>query len=183
MQLINTISEDALQRIHARATSDCLELWDLLEQVKDLEIPALSIWDMGILQDVQLETDQMKVVITPTYSGCPAMDLIKKDIEKAFFDKGYASVKVITKLSPAWSTEWMSDDAKRRMRESGIASPTDVSGRSSGCGVCNVQDLEVLCPRCQSSNTRVVSEFGSTACKALMQCNDCGEPFDYFKQI
>lgn len=183
IERINTVPEGRFLRAQTRNQSPCPELWTLLDEVKDPEIPALSIWDMGILQNVQIEYGQLLVVITPTYSGCPAMDLIKEDIQRVLADAGHANVKVVTRLSPAWTTEWMTEDAKRRMRESGIASPTDIVGESAHCGVCHVHDLEVLCPRCQSGDTRVVSEFGSTACKALMQCNQCSETFDYFKQI
>ena len=144
-----------------------------LQQVVDPEIPVLTIDDIGILRDVHLEDATVVVTITPTYSGCPAMDVIKDDVTAALNGAGYAEVDVRTVYSPAWTTDWMAPDAKRKLNEYGIAPP-----QTAGA-----ERRPVVCPRCASDTTRVVSEFGSTACKALLVCEVCGEPFDYFKEI
>ncbi len=140
--------------------------------VTDPEIPVVTIADLGILRGVAIEDDVVVVTITPTYSGCPAMDVIRQDIEEAVASAGYGPVEVRTVLAPAWTTDWITDDGKRKLAEFGIAPPHPATlGRGP-----------VLCPRCQSDDTRTVSEFGSTACKALLVCDGCGEPFDYFKE-
>jgi ring-1,2-phenylacetyl-CoA epoxidase subunit PaaD len=155
------------------------ELWDLLDQVKDPEVPVLSIWDLGILRDVERDGDRIVVTITPTYSGCPAMNTITDDVIAALKTHGYNDVEVKTRLSPAWSSEWMSSSGRRKLRNYGVAPPEDADLDEDGL----TPDAHALCPHCGSRNTRRISEFGSTACKALFQCNDCNEPFDYFKKI
>ena len=141
---------------------------ELLVEVVDPEIPVLSIADLGILRDATVDDDGIvTVTITPTYSGCPAMGVIEDDIRSVLGRAGYDRVVVNTTFSPAWTTDWMSNDAKRRLNEFGIAPPGP----------------PVVCPQCAGAETRVVAEFGSTACKALMVCSSCGEPFDYFKAI
>lgn len=148
-------------------------VWELLSAVTDPEIPVLTIEDIGILRDVTVAPDgTVDVVITPTYSGCPAMGVIREDIESALESAGY-SATVSTRLMPAWTTDWMTGEGKEKLRAYGVAPP--------GAPVSVVE--EVLCPRCEDSNTRVVSEFGSTACKRLMVCTACREPFDQFKAI
>jgi ring-1,2-phenylacetyl-CoA epoxidase subunit PaaD len=148
-------------------------VWELLSAVTDPEIPVLTIEDIGILRDVTVAPDgTVDVVITPTYSGCPAMGVIREDIESALESAGY-SATVSTRLMPAWTTDWMTGEGKEKLRAYGVAPP--------GATVSVVE--EVLCPMCDDSNTRVVSEFGSTACKRLMVCTACGEPFDQFKAI
>lgn len=144
----------------------------ILEQVADPEIPVLSITDMGIVRDVKLNGDEVEVIITPTYTGCPAMDMIAMNIKMALIENGYAKTKVTSVLSPAWTTDWMTETGKTKLKEYGIAAPDKRFVIPSD---------GVECPRCHSNNTRLVSEFGSTACKALYQCNDCKEPFDFFK--
>lgn len=141
---------------------------ELLEQVKDPEIPVISINDLGILREVNINGNHVEVVITPTYSGCPAMLEIQQDITKTLKEAGIEDFKVRTVLSPAWTTDWMTEEGKNKLREYGIAPPDPSS---------NV----VPCPNCKSENTTLVSQFGSTACKALYKCNDCKEPFDHFK--
>lgn len=145
-----------------------------LEQVVDPEIPVLTIADIGILRDVTVEEGKAIVTITPTYSGCPAMDLIREEVGAALTAAGFADAEVRTVYSPAWTTDWMSDEAKRKLTEFGIAPPHHVAPKLRPA---------VVCPRCRSDETHVVSEFGSTACKALLVCDRCGEPFDYFKEI
>lgn len=145
----------------------------VLEQVVDPEIPVLTIDDIGILRDVSLEEGTIVVTITPTYSGCPAMDLIKDEVTAALDAAGFHDVAIRLVYSPAWTTDWMSAAAKRKLTEYGIAPPQTVGGDRQ----------PVHCPRCTADTTHVVSEFGSTACKALLVCDACGEPFDYFKEI
>jgi ring-1,2-phenylacetyl-CoA epoxidase subunit PaaD len=151
------------------------EIWKILEQVTDPEVPVLTITDLGIVRDVKLNGDEVEVIITPTYTGCPAMDMIAMNIKLALLENGYHKIKITSVLAPAWTTDWMSEDGKRKLKAYGIAPPHSIarSGYSS--------DRVIECPQCNSSNTKCISEFGSTACKALYQCNDCKEPFDYFK--
>lgn len=147
----------------------------ILNEVTDPEIPVLTIDDLGIIRDVKLNGDEVEVIITPTYTGCPAMDMIAMNIKLALIENGYQKIKITSVLSPAWTTDWMSEAGKRKLKEYGIAPPHSTTW-SGG-----VSDHVVECPQCHSSNTKCISEFGSTACKALYQCNDCKEPFDYFK--
>ena len=135
--------------------------------VEDPEIPVLTIDDLGILRDVRLDGDTVEVTITPTYSGCPAMDVIAWEIEAALARAGFSSVRVRSVLSPAWTTDWMSADGRRKLREYGIA-PPDPSAHP-------------VCPQCGSRDTELLSAFGSTSCKALHRCLACREPFDAFK--
>jgi ring-1,2-phenylacetyl-CoA epoxidase subunit PaaD len=151
------------------------KLFEILETVSDPEIPVLSIMEMGVVRSAELKNGIVEVEITPTYSGCPAMDVIGDDIKAAFRKEGYeAKVELI--LSPAWTTDWMTENGKRKLNEYGIAPPQNKSNE-----YISIEDLIVPCPICQSKNTSVISEFGSTACKSLYRCNDCLEPFDYFK--
>lgn len=149
------------------------QIREILNEVTDPEIPVLTIDDLGIIRDVKLNGDEIEVIITPTYTGCPAMDMIAMQIKMALLENGYSKIKITSTLSPAWSTDWMSEDGKIKLKAYGIAPPYT---RSTG-----TSDLVIQCPQCNSSNTKCISEFGSTACKALYQCNDCKEPFDYFK--
>lgn len=155
------------------------QVWDLLEAVTDPEVPVLSILDLGIVRDVKVENDHVHVVITPTYSGCPAMDVISMSIRMQLLSHGFKEVSITQILSPAWTTDWMTEAGKEKLRAYGIAPPNPSQQ------VCNTKlfadDEAVQCPHCNSWNTRRLSEFGSTACKSLFQCNDCHEPFDYFK--
>ncbi|MBK9533118.1 MAG: phenylacetate-CoA oxygenase subunit PaaJ [Chitinophagaceae bacterium] len=151
---------------------------EILEQVTDPEIPVLTITDLGIVRDVKINGDEIEVVITPTYTGCPAMDMIAMNIKLALIENGYSNIKITSVLAPAWTTDWMTEDGKRKLKEYGIAPPQSESGPRKWRGP---ESFHVQCPQCNSSNTRCISEFGSTACKSLYQCNDCKEPFDYFK--
>jgi ring-1,2-phenylacetyl-CoA epoxidase subunit PaaD len=148
-----------------------------LRSVSDPEIPVLSILDMGIVRDVQMNGKQVAVKITPTYSGCPAMDMIGSEIKLALDQAGYET-EVELVLSPAWTTDWLTEEGRRKLEEYGIAAPLDESADKLAL---MGQSRLVHCPRCNSQNTKMVSQFGSTACKALFQCQDCLEPFDYFK--
>ena len=154
------------------ATISIQNIWKILEQVADPEIPVLTIADLGIIRDVKLNGDEVEVVITPTYTGCPAMDMIAMNIKLALLGNGYSKIKITSVLAPAWTTDWMTEAGKRKLKEYGIAAP-DKKFKIATDGV--------ECPQCNSTNTKLISEFGSTACKALYQCNDCKEPFDYFK--
>jgi ring-1,2-phenylacetyl-CoA epoxidase subunit PaaD len=178
---------------------DASHVWSLLAGVSDPEIPVISVVDLGIVRDVQVTgPSACAVTITPTYSGCPAMQVIADDIQQALRDAGIRQVDIITRLSPAWTTDWMSDAGKSRLKGYGIAPPAqsviDISGlRRGGAGVAPADALragvargavpapKVVCPHCGSSHTEVTSQFGSTPCKALYKCLDCKEPFDYFK--
>ncbi len=153
------------------------ELFEILETVSDPEIPVLSIMEMGVVRSAKLVNDIVEVQITPTYSGCPAMDVIGEDIIKALKDKGYKA-KVELVLSPAWTTDWITPKGRKALEKYGIASPLSESAdKEALLGNKKV----VKCPQCGSLNTKLVSQFGSTACKAFFQCEDCLEPFDYFK--
>jgi len=172
MAELSLVPEDLLMRKRLRQQTSCPKVWTLLDTVTDPEIPVISIWDLGILQDVSDQDNTVRVVITPTYSGCPAMREIESDIRKVLARAGYNQIEVLTRLSPAWSTDWMSEDGKKKLMDFGIAPPTMLG-----------QKRQVICPQCRSSNTTLISEFGSTACKALYKCDDCLEAFDYFKCI
>jgi ring-1,2-phenylacetyl-CoA epoxidase subunit PaaD len=150
--------------------------WDVAARVVDPEIPVLTIADLGVLRDVAVNDGCVEVAITPTYSGCPAMNMITLEIELALEREGIHHSKVRTVLSPAWTTDWMSDDGRRKLKEYGIAPPQAGSGRRALFG-----EQMVACPQCGSDDTEVLSEFGSTSCKALWRCRSCREPFDYFK--
>jgi ring-1,2-phenylacetyl-CoA epoxidase subunit PaaD len=154
---------------------------DLARQVAasvvDPEVPVLTIDDLGILREVEVDGERVVATITPTYSGCPAVDTIRDDLVLALSAAGFAQVDVRLTLSPAWTTDWMSDEGKRKLEDFGIAPPT---GRAAVKGPIPVR-LSIRCPRCGSLDTREVSRFGSTSCKALYECRACLEPFDHFK--
>jgi ring-1,2-phenylacetyl-CoA epoxidase subunit PaaD len=152
--------------------------WTVAAQVCDPEIPVLTIEDLGVLRDIRVDGDSVTVTITPTYSGCPAMDAIKADVATALRGEGYADVTVDLTLAPAWSSDWMTASGKAKLERYGIAAPT---GRAE-IGPIKLR-MSVRCPQCGSLNTRELSRFGSTSCKALYECHDCLEPFDYFKVI
>ncbi len=151
------------------------EIIHILSEVKDPEIPVLSISDLGILRSVECREDSVEIKITPTYSGCPAMDAIREDIRAALASHGIKNVEIKETLSPAWTTEWMTESGKQKLEAYGIAAPSSHPCSASG------DDHPEYCPHCHSKKTELISRFGSTACKALYRCLDCGEPFDYFK--
>lgn len=162
----------ALERdceLHQRA-------WDAAASVVDPEIPVLTIADLGVLRDVVLDGDRVEVAITPTYSGCPAMNMIALEVEVALERAGFRHPKVRTVLSPAWTTDWMSEEGRQKLRAYGIAPPQASHSRRALFG-----EQAVACPQCGSEGTELLSEFGSTSCKALWRCRSCREPFDYFK--
>ena len=142
-------------------------IWELLKIIPDPEIPAVSIVDLGIVRNVEFDDDQFNITITPTYSGCPAFSFMKEEIIRHLETEGITNYQINTSLAPPWTTDWMSDEVKVKLKEAGIAPPSQ----------------EVACPQCDSQYVQVISEFGSTACKALYKCNDCIEIFHHFKQI
>lgn len=170
-------------------------IWSLLETVNDPEVPALSVIDLGIIRDVQVTTagtarnfgidtpadaePSIEIILTPTYSGCPAMDVIRMSIRMALLQAGYKNIRLTTVLSPAWTTEWMTEKGKGKLKVYGIAPPLPLQQ------VCEPalfhREEAIECPHCHSYHTTLISEFGSTACKSLYRCEDCREPFDYFK--
>ena len=158
-------------------------IWDLLREVYDPEVPVLSIIDLGIVRNVEVEQQAQETVITvtitPTYTGCPAMDVISMNVRMKLLENGFKNIKVKSVLSPAWTTDWMTEAGKQKLKAYGIAPP------NAGQQVCTPdlfsEDEAVQCPRCNSYHTTMISRFGSTACKSLYKCEDCHEPFDYFK--
>ncbi|MGZ5287021.1 MAG: 1,2-phenylacetyl-CoA epoxidase subunit PaaD [Flavisolibacter sp.] len=158
------------------------KILSLLEEVKDPEIPVLSILDLGIVRQVEAsrENDQtfITIIITPTYSGCPAMDVISMDIRLKLIEKGYRNITIRQQLSPAWTTDWMTETGKQKLKAYGIAPPNP---KQQFCTDEMFREEAVACPRCQSYHTTLISQFGSTACKAMYRCLDCKEAFDYFK--
>lgn len=141
---------------------------EVVARVVDPEIPVLTIEDLGVLRDVEQDGERVVVTITPTYSGCPAMGQIEDDIRRSLNRAGFVDVDINVVYQPAWTTEWMSDEARRKLEDFGIAPPT--------------APFDVRCPKCREGDSRLIAQFGSTACKALMVCSACGDPFDYFKE-
>jgi ring-1,2-phenylacetyl-CoA epoxidase subunit PaaD len=161
--------------VAADNSKNSAQLFELLSSVCDPEIPVLTLEDLGVLRDISINGDKVKVTITPTYAGCPAMETMQADIKNTLAKAGYLQVEVQQSLSPAWTTDWMSADGRRKLREYGIAPPAMTT--------CGQPTGHIECPQCDSDDVKRISEFGSTACKALYQCQDCREPFDYFKCI
>jgi len=168
------------------APADVAQLRAIVGEVPDPEVPVLTIEDLGVLRDVvRLADGSVEVTITPTYSGCPAMDTIAQDIRGSLAAHGVTDVVVRTVLAPAWTTDWMSEDGRRKLAEYGIAPPQPgVSARFAGAqGRPLPIEITPRCPQCGSADVRLLSRFGSTACKALYTCRSCSEPFDHFKAI
>jgi ring-1,2-phenylacetyl-CoA epoxidase subunit PaaD len=154
------------------------KIWKLLEEVKDPEVPVLSVIDLGIIRNVQEDQGKLTITVTPTYSGCPALDTINMDIRLKLIEHGYRNVEINQALSPAWTSDWMTEEGKVKLKAFGIAPPNP---KQQFCKSEMFAQENVQCPRCNSYHTQLISQFGSTACKALYKCNDCSEPFDYFK--
>lgn len=154
------------------------DIFNILSTIPDPEIPVVNIQEMGMLRDVILTDKSCEIIITPTYTGCPAMGMIEDDIKKVLTEKGVSNIKVKLVYAPAWTTDWMSNAAKEKMRKYGIAPPL-----SSSCNKLHAfgKTELVKCPHCNSTQTELISMFGSTACKALYKCESCKEPFEYFK--
>ncbi|HUE45468.1 MAG TPA: 1,2-phenylacetyl-CoA epoxidase subunit PaaD [Aestuariivirgaceae bacterium] len=160
----------------AIADSALGRIWDVLDRVMDPEIPVISVVDLGIVREVRDSGDGFEIVITPTYSGCPATRQIEQDISAALADAGIAARLSIV-LSPAWTTDWISKAGREKLEGFGIAPPVGKAGKRAMFGA----EPQVACPQCGSVETEMISEFGSTPCKALWRCTQCREPFDYFK--
>jgi len=186
----------------ATAIPQTADIWGWLAEIPDPEVPAISIVDLGIIREVlcELAANGLRAVvtITPTYTGCPAMDAITSDIQTKLRDRGIDDVRLVTRLSPAWTTDWLSAEARERLRRFGIAPPAQqaihFAAKDASAAPRRHDPLQfvfprtqsapaVACPYCASRNTETVSEFGSTACKAQYRCRECSEPFDYFKPI
>jgi ring-1,2-phenylacetyl-CoA epoxidase subunit PaaD len=159
------------------ATHSKEEIFGLLATIHDPEIPVVTIQEMGMLRDVILDENGCEVIITPTYTGCPAMGIIEHDILKLLHNSGIKEVRVTTSYSPSWTTDWMTAATKEKLKNYGIAAPI----HSSCVNWLQPNNLAISCPRCHSSDTTLISQFGSTACKALYSCTSCKEPFEYFK--
>lgn len=159
---------------------DVKEIWSWMTEVFDPEIPVLNVVELGIVRHVRYDDQMLVVVITPTYSGCPAMRTIEEDIIEILKEKGVANYRVDTTLTPAWTTDWMTDEAREKLVREGIAPPQKGSA-DKGLLMGRIRDVK--CPRCGSHDTAMISQFGSTACKSLYKCAECLEPFDYFKCI
>jgi ring-1,2-phenylacetyl-CoA epoxidase subunit PaaD len=153
------------------------QIWHCLQQISDPELPVLSITDLGMVRDVERDGAGWHITFTPTYSGCPATEYLLNAIEQTLSEAGFSPVKITISLSPAWTTDWMNADARQRLREYGVAPPQGQTCEKP------LAHGPVQCPRCGSEHTEKISEFGSTACKALYRCCECREPFDYFKCI
>lgn len=153
------------------------QIWKWLDEVLDPEVPALTIIDLGIVRKVELNDEGCKVTMTPTYSGCPAVTRMRDDIVEKLNSKGIEKVDIELVLSPAWTTDWITEKGKVKLKAYGIAPPQDEPDKS----VLFADPVNVACPLCDSSDTKLISQFGSTACKAQYQCNTCLEPFEYFK--
>jgi len=170
------------------AHPDLAEVWHWLSEVPDPEIPVISLTDLGIIRDVAWEGETLVVTVTPTYSGCPATAIINLDIETALQSRGIEQVRLKRQLSPPWTTDWLTEEGRQKLRDYGIAPPVDgtaADGRLAGriSRLAGGSNLTIACPRCGSARTDKISQFGSTPCKASYRCQDCLEPFDYFKCI
>jgi ring-1,2-phenylacetyl-CoA epoxidase subunit PaaD len=155
-------------------------IYSLLNEIPDPEIPVISIVELGVIRDVDIDNKNIEVTITPTYSGCPAMKQMEDDVRSKLKNNGFENVKINTVYTPAWTTDWLSKEAKKKLQDYGIAPPEESTTDKS---FLTGRQKAVTCPRCKSQNTVMVSQFGSTACKALYKCKDCLEAFDYFKCI
>ena len=157
------------------------DIFNLLSEIPDPEIPVISIIELGVIRNVEISNDTtVSLKITPTYSGCPAMKQIEDDVRKKLSENGFITIEIKTIFSPAWTTDWITPEAKEKLRKYGIAPPENSTEDKS---LLTGKEKKIACPRCKSINTKLISQFGSTACKALYQCQDCLEPFDYFKCI
>lgn len=154
-------------------------VWERLSLIPDPEVPVISILELGVVRNVRYNGETLEIVITPTYTGCPAMHLFVAEIKAAMHEQGFDNIKITTVYSPAWTTDWLSPEAKEKLRKYGIAPPVkDALGEDPFAPA-----PQIPCPRCESEDTKLVSQFGATACKSLYTCNSCKEPFEYFKHF
>jgi ring-1,2-phenylacetyl-CoA epoxidase subunit PaaD len=151
------------------ASTEHAAIWEILKEVPDPEIPVINLVELGVVRNVEQFTDgTVKITITPTYTGCPAKKLFEDLIREKLIEKGFDKIEIESVLFPAWSTDWLSEETRQKMMDEGISPPTD-------------NDQTIQCPNCQSIDTKLISQFGSTPCQSLYSCNDCKEPFNYFK--
>jgi ring-1,2-phenylacetyl-CoA epoxidase subunit PaaD len=160
-----------------------LAAWAVLDSVPDPEVPALSVRDLGLVRELRCEGDDIEVVLTPTYSGCPATEVIEQSVRDAIHAAGLGPARVTMRRAPAWTTDWISAEGKRKLRDYGIAPPGPAADGSAPIRIVGRRADTVACPRCGSARTERLSAFGSTACKALWRCIACREPFEHFKPI
>ena len=154
-------------------------VWELLREIEDPEIPVINIVELGVIRDVTLQDEKVTVTITPTYSGCPAMQMIEANINAQLEQNGVQNFEVKTVISPAWTTDWLTDEAKQKLKNYGIAPPEKTT--SDKTALFKDGQRKVACPFCDSENTELKSQFGATACKSLYFCNECVQPFEHFK--
>ena len=166
-----------------RSDTRVRDVWDVLHGVLDPEVPALSVCDLGIVRDVIAHDDGVEIVLTPTYSGCPATEVIEQAVIDAVNGIGLGPARVTLQRAPAWTTDWISDDGRRKLREYGIAPPSGTAAVNQQRPIRLIPRERIECPRCGSKNTERLSAFGSTACKSLYRCVACREPFEYFKPL
>jgi ring-1,2-phenylacetyl-CoA epoxidase subunit PaaD len=166
------------ESIHTTPVLDEAAIWTILEAVNDPEVPVLSVVDLGIVRKVEVVAGRIEIIITPTYSGCPAMDAISMDIRLKFMENGIRNIHIQQQLSPAWTTDWMSENGRTKLKAFGIAPPNP---KQQFCKDELFVEEAVPCPRCESYHTQLVSQFGSTACKSMYRCLECKEAFDHFK--
>lgn len=159
---------------------DKSQIWNLLKEIPDPEVPAINIVELGVVRDVIIHDDSLEIVITPTYSGCPAMKVMEEDILSTLKENGFENIKIKTIFSPPWTTDWMTDETKAKLKAYGIA-PPDILSKEELFPFLAEKKKVLNCPYCNSENTVLQSQFGSTACKALYYCNDCQQPFEHFK--
>ncbi len=164
-----------------QATYTKEQVWEFLSEIPDPEIPVISVVELGVIRNIEILPEKIVITITPTYTGCPAMKAFEDDITSKLNNEGVGEVEINTVFSPAWTTNWMSDDAKEKLRAYGIAPP--IEGTEDKGVLFSSDKKTVPCPRCKSKKTTLKSQFGSTACKSLYQCDNCLEPFDHFKCI
>lgn len=170
---------DSFRKMHAELSGIEELVWERLSLIPDPEVPVISILDLGVVRKVHYDGEKLEITITPTYTGCPAMGLFVAEIKAAMHDQGFDQVDIITVYSPAWTTDWLTPEAKEKLRKYGIAPPVQDAAGDDPFAPPPV----VPCPRCDSKNTTLVSQFGATACKSLYTCDDCKEPFEYFKHF
>ena len=159
------------------------QIWEWLASVPDPEIPVISVVDLGIVRNVAWDDDMLCIDITPTYSGCPATSVISFDIQKALAEKGLKNVKIRSVLSPAWTTRWITDGGRQKLKDYGIVPPVEGETCAGMISLTGAKQANIACPRCESQNIERISQFGSTPCKASYRCKTCFEPFDYFKAL
>jgi ring-1,2-phenylacetyl-CoA epoxidase subunit PaaD len=173
----------AVRAVEQRSDPRSAAVWRALAGVPDPELPVISIVELGIVRAVAFEADWVVVTVTPTYSGCPATDLILQSIRETLAAFGFPNVRIETRIAPPWTTDWIAPEGKQKLRAFGIAPPSVAAPRVDVSGISPLRraKVPVACPHCGSTKTTLTAQFGSTACKAQYRCDDCREPFDYFK--